>query len=57
VPHTGPIATPQGRGCRPPPPPKSVPRAKANFKAAGEALAPVELDFFGQPVVKESAKK
>jgi hypothetical protein len=41
------IGKPQGRGCKPPPPPKKGPRGKIDFKAAGEALAPVELDFFG----------
>ena len=35
----GPIGKPQGRGCKPPAPPKKVARSgKTNFKAAGEAL-------------------
>ena len=51
--HSGPIAKPQPlSNCKPPPPPQSGPRAKKDFKAAGEALAPVELDFFGNPVGK-----
>lgn len=28
-----------------------------NFKAAGAACAPVELDFFGEPIVKAGAPK
>jgi hypothetical protein len=36
---SGPLGKPQGRGCRPPAPPKMVPRAKKSFKDESEQIA------------------
>jgi hypothetical protein len=40
------FGVPQGRGCRPPAPPSTGPRAKQNFK-----VETIELDAFGDPIL------